>query len=73
MDRSHIRPDGPPSQRIVFVALNLAGVLCGLGFVAWLVGLIEVAKLLAGSGSGVAAVMLIAALFVERRERHDEG
>jgi hypothetical protein len=57
----------------VFVALSFGGILCGLGFVAWLVGLIEIGNLMAGSGSGVAAVMLITALFVERRERRDEA
>jgi hypothetical protein len=60
------------SQRIVLAALRLLGPLAALGTLAWLIGS-RVGKVLLAVSSGVFAVMMFVALFVERRERRREG
>jgi len=71
-DRQHLRRDGPLSQRIVLAALLYGSGVMALGTVAWLVGLWTIGHIVVGAASGVASVMVVAALFVERRERRRE-
>ena len=71
-DRQHLRADGPLSQKLVLASFKLAGPFFIAGTAAWLAGLRVVGNVLVGGASGVAGLMIVAALFVERRERRRE-
>ena len=67
-DRTRSRPGGPRSQKLVVVAFMLAVPLTAAGVAAWLAGLRGVGNVLVRA-STVVTLTLVAALFVERRER----
>jgi hypothetical protein len=61
------------SQRIVLAAFGLNGPLAALGALVWQISSSTVGKVLLAVSSGAFALMMFAALFVERRERRREG
>lgn len=64
--RWHLKRDGPPSQRIAWTAFRVARLPVVIGS---LIGVGSGRTTLVAVGSGVFAIMLLAALVVERRER----
>jgi hypothetical protein len=72
IDRSKLRRDGPPSQRLATGAILIGAVLMGAAAPLWLLGAAGAGNAAAAVGSGLGTVMLFTALAVERGERRRE-